>query len=44
MLTLFIWNVFKTGVVCIVLITLIAGLAGRMKDWFKFLGLHPDKD
>lgn len=43
MLTLFIWNVIKTGAICLTVATVYAGLTGRMREWFEFLGLAPSK-
>ena len=44
MLTLFVWNVIKTGAICFVIATVYAGLSGRMTEWFEYLGLAPTKE
>ena len=41
MVTLFVWNIIKTGAICFVIATVYAGLTGRMTEWFEYLGLAP---
>ena len=44
MVTLFVWNIIKTGAICFVIATVYAWLTGRMAEWFEYLGLAPTKE
>ena len=44
MVTLFAFNIIKTGAICFVIATVYAGLSGRMTEWFRYFGLAPTKE